>query len=230
MAPFANVLLDPTAAPFDLTLIDSTAVIGADITLKKIRGVANNVTLKPQAGQTIEGASEYVLSGLLGAAIRLFSDGTSDWKISSKYTPDLNLGSFHMHENITVTTIGAIDTNTDIAGTATASSLNSNFTFSTAPNALTYTGIKDITAMLTITASMSKANSSDKVYRILGIKNGVEIEGCNISTNILKPMIEVSVSYPVELSTDDVIKVMMRNETDTEDVDVTDLVVTMNEI
>ena len=76
---------------------------------------------------------------------------------------------------------------------------------------------------------MSKANSSDKVFRILGIKNGTEIEGVNISTNILKAMIEVSVTYPVVLATNDIIKIMVRNETDAEDVDVTDLVVTMNE-
>ena len=189
----------------------------------------NNITVIPNGSDstTIEGESSYAIQS--DDAIISFKLIEDVWCKIIDTRPTLNLGSFHMHSNGTVTTIATVNTNTDIAGTATVSSLNSNFTFDTAPNTLTYTGIKVVTMMLIITASMSKANSSDKVFRILGIKNGTEIEGANISTNILKAMIEVSVTYPVVLATNDIIKIMVRNETDAEDVDVTDLVVTMNE-
>ncbi len=190
----------------------------------------NNITIIPNAldSTTIEGEACYVVQTNNAIVSFKLIDGV--WTKIIETDPILNLGSFHMHDNATVTTISTINTNTDIAGTTTESSLNKNFTFATAPNTLTYTGIKDIIVMLIVTASMSKSNSSDKIFRILGIKNGSEIEGCNIATNILKPMIEVSVSYPVALSTGDVVKVMVRNESDTEDVDITDLIVTMSEV
>lgn len=190
----------------------------------------NNITIIPNAsdGTTIEGEASYIVQTNNAIVSFKLIDGL--WAKIIETNPILNLGSFHMHGNAVITDIEFIDTNTDIAGTATASSLNSNFTFATNPNRLIYIGIKDIIGMLTITASMSKANASDKVFRILGIKNGSEIEGCNVATNILKAMIEVSVSYPVDLVTNDAIKIMIRNETDNEDVTDTDLVVTIAEI
>lgn len=190
---------------------------------------SNNVTLLPNGtGITMEGESSFVMRN--NNQITKWELVDSQWVIIGNTNPTLNLGSFHMHENATPTIISTINTNTDIAGTATASLLNSNFTFDTSPNTLTYTGIKDIIVELTISASMSKANASDKIFRILGILNGSEIIGANIATNILKAMIEVSVTYPVKLVTNDVVKAMVRNETDDEDVDVTDLIVTMNEV
>lgn len=228
------VSIDTSSNTVERELPDTT---GDDVLDGKIvyiidqgNAATNNITTKPNSNDstTIEGAASYAVQ--TDNAIVAFKLIKGVWTKVIETHPILNLGSFHMHDNAVITTISTINTNTDIAGTATASLLNSNFTFATSSNRLIYTGIKDIIGMLTITASMSKANSSDKVFRILGIKNGSEIEGCNIATNILKAMIEVSVSYPVELSTNDVIKTMVRNETDTEDVDVTDLVVTMNEI
>lgn len=188
-----------------------------------------NITVIPNAldGSTIEGEASYVVQSDNAIISFKLIDGV--WCKIIDTAPTLNLGSFHMHENAVVTSINFVNVDTDISGTATASSLNSNFTFATSPNTLTYTGIKDITVMLNIAGAISKANSSDKIYRMLGIKNGSEIEGCNIATNIVRAMLEVSVSYPVELSTNDTIKVMIRNETDAEDVDITDLVVTVNE-
>ncbi|MEE9510294.1 MAG: hypothetical protein V3V81_07350 [Candidatus Bathyarchaeia archaeon] len=226
--------VDTTTVAVEIELPDST---GTDVlNTKEIfiidQGFAgtNNITVIPNAsdGTTIEGEASYVVQS--DNAIISFKLIDAIWTKVIDTHPTLNLGSFHMHDNAAVTTISTINTNTDIAGTATASSLNSNFTFGTSPNTLTYTGIKDIIVMLTATASMSKANSSDKIFRILGIKNGSEIEGANIATNILKAMIEVSVSYPVALSTNDVTKLMIRNESDTEDVTGTDLVFTMSEV
>lgn len=190
----------------------------------------NNITVIPNASDstTIEGEASYIVQTDNAIISFKLIDGT--WTRVIETNPILNLGSFHMHGDIAVTTISTVDTNTDIAGTATASSLDSNFTFATSPNTLTYTGIKDIIAALTISVAMSKANASDKIFRVLGIKNGLEIEGCNVATNILKAKIEVSVSYPVALSTGDEVKIMIRNETDDEDIDITDLIVTMFEI
>lgn len=226
--------VDTASNVVEIELPDST---GTDVlNTKEIHiidqgnAATNNITVIPNSADstTIEGESSYVIQ--IDSAIISFKLIDGVWCKIIDTDPTLNLGSFHMHENVTTTTISTVDTNTDIAGTATGSSLNSNFTFGTPPNTLTYTGIKDITVMLTCSASMSKTNSSDKIFRILGIQNGSEIEGANIATNILRAMIEVSFSYPVVLSTNDVIKIMVRNETDDEDVDVTDLIVTMNEV
>lgn len=232
-APIEFVGVDTTTGAVEIELPDST---GTDVlNTKEIfiidQGLAgtNNITVIPNAldSTTIEGEASYVVQSDNAIISFKLIDGV--WCKIIDTHPTLNLGSFHMHDNAVVTPI-TDNNNTDIAGTATASSLNSNFTFGTSPNTLTYTGIKDIIVMLTITASMSKANSSDKIFRILGIKNGSEIEGANIATNILKAMIEVSVSYPVALSTNDVTKPMIRNETDFEDATVTDLVFTMSEV
>ena len=229
------VCVDTASNTVEIELPDST---GADVlNTKEIfiidqgNAAANNITIIPNASDTstIEGEGSYVVDKNNAIISFKLIDGV--WCKGLDTNPTLNLGSFHMHDNAVVTTIAALDTNTDIAGVATASSLNSNFTFATGPNALTSTAIKAGVAMLTITASMSKANSSDKVYRIVGVKNGEEIEGCSIATNILKAMIEVSVSYPVDYEIGDVVKTMVRQESGgIEDVDVTDLVVTMNEI
>ncbi len=226
--------VDTTLNIVEIELPDST---GTDvINTKEIfiidqgNAATNNITIVPNSSDstTIEGEGSYVVQTDNAIVSFKLIDGV--WCKILETHPILNLGSFHMHDNALITTISIVNTNTDITGIATASSLNSNFTFATGPNALTYTGIKDIIVTLTITASMSKANSSDKVYRILGIKNGSEITGCNIATNILKPMIEVSISYPVALSTGDVVKTMVRIESSPEeDVDVTDLIVTMSE-
>lgn len=185
----------------------------------------NNITIIPNAldSTTIEGEASYIVQK--NNAIVSFKLINGTWTKNVETRPILNLGAFHMHDNVTITTINTVDTNTDIAGIAAASPLNSNFTFATSPNALTYTGIKDITTVLTISAAMSKANASDKIFKVLGMKNGAEIVGCNVATNILKAKIEVSVSYPVVLSTGDEVKIMIRNETDDENIDITDLII-----
>lgn len=225
--------VDTTSNIVEIELPDST---GADVlNTKEIfiidRGNAatNNITIIPNASDntTIEGESSYVVQ--IDNAIVSFKLIDGVWCKIVETDPILNLGAFHMHDNVTITTINTVDTNTDIAGTAAASPLNSNFTFATSPNTLTYTGIKDITTVLTISAAMSKANASDKIFKVLGIKNGAEILGCNVATNILKAKIEVSVSYPVALSTGDEVKIMIRNETDAEDIDITDLIIVMFE-
>lgn len=226
--------VDTTSNAVEIELPDSS---GTDVlNTKEIyiidqgNAAINNITIIPNASDstTIEDEASYVVQA--DNAIVSFKLIGGVWCKIIETKPILNLGSFHMHDNTVVTTISTINTNTDIAGTATVSSLNSNFTFATNPNRLIYTGVKDIIVMLTATASMSKANSSDKIYRILGIKNGAEIEGANIATNILKAMIEVSVSYPVALSTNDETKPMIRIESPIEDVTTTDLVVTMSEV
>jgi hypothetical protein len=229
-----NIICDPDTGAFSLTLppTGGTAVLDGKIIAiqNKTTGIINDITLLPNAtgGASIEGESSFVMQ-TDGQRVLLWLQGDT-WIFLANTNPTLNLGGFHMHENAVITEIDFVDTNTDTEGTATALALNNNFSFATAPNALTYTGIKDITVQINIAAAISKANSSDKIYRILGIKNGSEIEGLNIATNILKAMLEVSITYPVILSTNDVIKVMIRNEADDEDVDVTDLVVMINEV
>jgi hypothetical protein len=225
--------VDTTSNTVEIEFPDST---GTDVlNTKEIyiidqgNAATNNITLIPNAldSTTIEGKSSYVVAKNNAIISFKLIDGV--WCKALDTNPTLNLGSFHMHNNLVVTSINFVDVNSDISGTATASLLNSNFTFATAPNSLTYNGIKDITVQVHISASMSKANSSDKLYRILGILNGSEIVGCSIETNVLKATQESSVVYPVQLVTNDVFKVMVRNETDAEDIDVTDLVVTLNE-
>ena len=190
----------------------------------------NNITVIPNASDstTIEGEASYVIQ--VDNAIVSFKLINGIWTKIIETNPVLNLGSFEMHGNAAETIITSANTNVDIAGTAIASSLNSNFVFNTNPNSLTYIGIKDIHVAISIAVSMSKANASDKIFRILALKNNAEITGLNIATNILKALLEVSVYYPTNLSNGDVIKTVIRNETDNENILITDLVFTIHEI
>ena len=137
IAPIANVLLDPTNTSFDLTLIDATEIEGALMVFKKLKGSPNSVTLVPQSGQTIEGASNFTLTGTLGSSVTLFSDGTTDLKIASTYN-NTAVGVMGFLDNATDTVITTVDTYTDIAGTISAGASNEKFTLS--GGVLTYTG------------------------------------------------------------------------------------------
>ena len=226
--------VDTTSNIVEIELPDS---LGADVlNTKEIHIIdqgnasANNITVIPNAldSTTIEGESSYVVQA--DNAIVSFKLIEGVWTKIIETNPVLNLGSFEMHGNNAETIITFANINVDITGTAIASSLNSNFVFNTNPNSLTYIGIKDIHVAISVAVSMSKANASDKIFRILVFKNNAEITGLNIATNILKALLEVSVYYPTNLSNGDVIKTVIRNETDNEDILITDLVFTIHEI
>ena len=152
----------------------------------------NNITVIPNASDstTIQGDSQYYLT--VDDQIVIFELVDTQWLvIADSVAPILNLGAFSMHRNATTTVISVTNTYTDVLGTAVGSSLNSNFTFGTSPNDLTYIGRNDITVSLSVAFTMSKTNSSNKIFRIAAFKNGTEISGHNIGTNILKEMLEV---------------------------------------
>lgn len=227
-APFANIIADPTVAAFDITLVDSTEVIGAPIAIKKLIGTTNDVTLKPQVGQTIEGLSEYVLSGELGPAVTIFSDGTSDWKISSIFGN--TIGSLGFKESATLTTIGAINTYVDISGTMLDVKL---LGFTRSGGELTYVGSRDVEAIaeVSITTERDIPASSARTIRaavFLDTGSGFVEQNDSFSMTMVGSPRNMCFQVPLSLQKDDIIKVQIKNEDTTDDIVVVDYNLTVS--
>ena len=77
------ILFDTTAGAKDYTLPPASKVPGHVFAGKKINSGGSNATINTNGSETIDGASDYVLSGSGKKAVILCCDGTA-WYILSE--------------------------------------------------------------------------------------------------------------------------------------------------
>jgi len=142
----------------------------------------------------------------------------ASYKNNSPISSSYRAGGFFMAENAVVTTIALANTYTDIVGAGTVWDSTVSFTFTSSPNELTYIGFPDVTAQVNFDISiMREAAAANIMARIAIFKDSgagfVEIPGLNMSTTCNNNIRECSFSGMITLETDDIIKAMVKNET-----------------
>lgn len=142
----------------------------------------------------------------------------------------IGIGSFEMHQNVTFTTINAADTYTDVTGTATVGTDGNNFTFATAPNTLTYTGVNTVKTIMRAQLSLSKFAAAFDSVRVAIFKNGTEITGANNLVSVNNNNISLSISVTEQLATNDAIKIQIKNVNNANNILVSDMNLLINEI
>ncbi len=75
------IKVDATSNNVTVELPPAASVFGRQYVIKRIDSSGNTVTLDPDSGETIDGASNYVLAAQYNGAI-IFSDGTEWWVIA----------------------------------------------------------------------------------------------------------------------------------------------------
>jgi len=75
------VLVDSTNGPITITLGNTSTIIGFEIVIKDfgVAAVTNNITIVGQSGQTIDGASSYIID-TPRETVRVLCDGTN-WQL-----------------------------------------------------------------------------------------------------------------------------------------------------
>lgn len=230
------VEVDTISNTVQITLPDATSaniVNGKTIWIIDEGGNAatNNITIipNPSDSTTIELESSLIIKR--DNVISILELVEDQWVQQANTTkPELYLGAFSFHGNATTTVIASVSTYVDIAGTGVASSLNNNFDFATAPNTLTYTGDEDITVLVSGSFAIDKASAAERCFRIALFKNGSEVTEINMVSGLTINAVELSFDYPLLLVTDDELTLQIMNETNTENVLVTDLLLTVNRV
>lgn len=234
-----NIELNSSGGVFTVTLPDITAPTDVMTTGKAIwfydNGSAgtNNITIitNPSDSTALDNASSFIINrNNMIAKAELIN---TRWKITITDAGEFNLGSFYINENTTTfTTIDDPNTYTNIGGTATANTLNDNFTLTTGPNVLTYDGTNTIKTLISASMSLSKQLQPFDRVRVgiflnadaTPILGGTALIEINRRTGSL-----AITNIPLQLVTNDAIKVMIKNLNTTNNILVEDISLTIQE-
>lgn len=211
--------VDTTSNTVEIELPDSS---GIDVLNgKKIwiidqgNAATKNITVIPNAsdGTQIDGKPFFVMNTNNQILFLQLIDG--EWLIVGN-TGLPPLGSFHLKQNVSVTTISAINTPTDIVGIATASTQNNLFTFTTTPNVLEslsgniYNAVIQVNGVIKRDIGASFRNYALLLYEDAGsgfiqVPGGEGNSGTALSPN------NISFGVPVTVVKNNKYKVMVEN-------------------
>jgi len=148
-----------------------------------------------------------------------------------RLVPDSKIvGSFGFDNSVTVTTISAVNTPVDISGTFVANSLSERFTLS--GNEVTYTGLDPHKALLTLDVAITRetGNSEREIRTSLLVDSGSGfVEVGSSPMTIRGDTRGDSFDVLVDLTTGDIIKAQIENETNTNNIIIVKLDITPNE-
>lgn len=173
----------------------------------------NNITIIPNIGDltTIEGNNSYLINK--DNTIVGFELVNLQWVVIYNSNPIDYKGWFTFTNNNLVTTL-LVNTYTDIEGVAQPFTQNEVYNFSSAPNILTYVGILDIKARLIVSLSLEReTGNASRLVRATLFKNGLEVTDITSEMEMNQRINTLVLNGLLDLSTNDEIKVMIRNET-----------------
>lgn len=152
-------------------------------------------------------------------------DNRNRWEGCRNIQNDTNFAFYYMANNVTATTIAAINTYVDVAGTTTATDLQ-RFTHSN--NRATYVGILNRTFIASATVSMTAGNNQVISLRLI-VRNAANVikyvsPDMPITTSGSGRSENVKVEYPIVLDNGDYVRAQVANASLTNIV-VTDLTV-----
>jgi len=159
----------------------------------------------------------------------------SSFKRNSPLQDSYRSGGFYLTENFSTTLISVTDTYADILGGAVGWPEILNFIFSNFPNKIEYIGIPKIGAQVNFNVSIRRVSAqANVVVRVSVFKDSglgfVEVPGLNVSTTCNANRREASFSGMITLVKGDIIKAMVKNETNTVDLIIDDMHLNIQEI
>lgn len=172
------------------------------------QGFDNAITAFADAGGgQVTGTS--VAHGVANSEVIIIDD-TTDY--NGTYTAsNVTADTFEITATFVATETGTLKIGfVDIAGTAEAAADNERFTFSTSPNELTSTNLKDkpLGVSLDVTATNG---SSGVVFEFVTLKNGIIVNGSAAQGEFDNRVKGISKTRTTLAQTDDVYKSMVRN-------------------
>jgi len=231
------VEVDTTSNAVDIALPDTTSsniANGKRIWIYDAGNAATNyVRVIPNGSDssTIEGLTEVFIEQDNGAIVFEFLD--NQWVIIATSAGGENkksYGGFYLAENTTVTTIAATDTYTEIGGVGVAFPVNL-FSFTTSPNVVTYKGNGDIVAEVTANISLRRDSGGGfRDYRVALFKDGVEQAGFSAISSERDRESCLGFTGNLGLAKDEALDIRVKNETNTNNVLITDLSLSVKQI